>query len=102
MSLRGALIGVFLCFAARGVAQGQACTSVTLSSSAAFAASGSSNGTFTITGNPTNCAKSAVSSASWITISFGGGTANPSTIGYTVTANASPNQRIGTINVNGD
>lgn len=97
MSFRAALAALFFLCAG---AHAQTCTSVTLSSTGAFAGASASNGTFTITGNPSNCLKSAVSNVNWITISFGGGTSNPSTIGYTVSANTSPNQRVGTINVN--
>lgn len=97
MSFRGALMALLLCLPALA----QTCNTVTLNNTGAFASAAASNGTFTISGNPTNCVKSAGSNASWITISFGGGTANPSTIGYTVQANPSPNQRIGTISVNG-
>ena len=96
MSFRGALIALFLCLPAFA----QTCSTVTLNNTGAFASAGASNGTFTITGTPANCAKSAGSNAPWITISFGGGTANPSTIGYSVQANTSPNQRVGTISVN--
>ncbi|MBL8240298.1 MAG: hypothetical protein JNM66_22955 [Bryobacterales bacterium] len=96
MSLRVVVAGLFLGLGAWG----QTCSSVTLNNTGAFAAATASNGTFTITGNPTNCAKSAASNVPWITISFGGGTANPSTIGYSVQANPSPNQRVGTITVN--
>ncbi len=99
MSFRGALLALFLCLLA-GTAQAQNCTTVTLNNTGAFANATATNGTFTITGNPANCAKSAASNVSWITISFGGGTANPSTIGYSVQANTSPNQRVGTITVN--
>lgn len=101
MSFRGAILALLLCLTAIGTVSAQTCTSVTLNTTGAFASSGSSNGTFTITGDPTNCNKTAVSNDAWISISFGGGTANPSTIGYTVQANASPNQRVGTITVNG-
>ena len=97
MSFRGALIALFLCLPAFA----QTCTTVTLNNTGAFASAGASNGTFTITGTPANCVKSAGSNATWITISFGGGAANPSTIGYSVQANTSPNQRIGTLSVNG-
>src|SRR5436190_1427411 len=97
MGFRGVLAALFLCVGAHA----QTCTSVTLNNTAAFAAAGSSNGTFTISGNPTNCNKFASSNVPWITISFGGGTANPSTVGYTVQANTSPAQRVGTITVNG-
>ncbi len=97
MSFRGALIALFLCLPAVA----QTCNTVTLNSTGAFANAGASNGTFTITGSPANCVKSAGSNAPWITISFGGGTANPSTIGYSVQANTAPNQRAGTISVNG-
>ena len=97
MSFRGALLALFLCLPALA----QTCTTVTLNNTGAFAIAAAGNGTFTITGSPTNCLKSAGSNASWITISFGGGTANPSTVGYSVQANTSPNQRIGTISVNG-
>ncbi|MBI2689919.1 MAG: hypothetical protein HYX27_26740 [Acidobacteria bacterium] len=97
MGLRSVLATLFLCLGA----QAQTCTSVSLNNTGAFAAAGSSNGTFTISGNPTNCNKFASSNVSWITISFGGGTANPSTVGYTVQANPSPAQRAGTITVNG-
>ena len=97
MSFRGALIALFLCLPAFA----QTCNTVTLNNTGAFASAGASNGTFTITGSPANCVKSAGSNAPWITISFGGGTANPSTIGYSVQANTSPNQRVGTISVNG-
>ncbi len=97
MTLRVALAALFFAFGL----QAQTCTSVTLNNTGAFANATASNGTFTITGTPSNCAKSATSNVPWITISFGGGTANPSTVGYSVQANASPNQRIGTITVNG-
>jgi len=97
MSLRGALIALLLC----SPAFAQTCNTVSLNNTGAFANAAASNGTFTITGNPANCLKSAGSNAPWITISFGGGAANPSTIGYSVQANTSPNQRAGTISVNG-
>jgi len=96
MTFRGVLLALLLCLPALA----QTCTSVTLNNTGAFAAAGASNGTFTITGTPANCVKSAASNAPWITISFGGGTANPSTIGYSVQANPSPNQRAGTVSVN--
>jgi uncharacterized protein (TIGR03437 family) len=101
MSFRGVLAALILFLAASGAASAQNCNTVTLNNTGAFANATASNGTFTITGNPANCFKSASSNASWITISFGGGTANPSTIGYSVQANPSPNQRVGTITVNG-
>jgi len=97
MSFRGALIALFFCLPALA----QTCNTVTLNNTGAFANAAASNGTFTISGSPTNCVKSAGSNAPWITISFGGGTANPSTVGYSVQANTSPNQRVGTISVNG-
>jgi uncharacterized protein (TIGR03437 family) len=97
MTFRVAFAALFFTFGLHG----QTCTSVTLNNTGAFANATATNGTFTITGNPTNCAKSATSNVSWITISFGGGTANPSTVGYSVQGNASPNQRVGTISVNG-
>lgn len=78
-----------------------ACTAITLSSTGAFAPVAGGNGTFNASGTPSNCNKSAASTVDWITISFGGGTANPSTIGYTVQPNPSATQRVGTINVNG-
>ena len=96
MSLRVVVAALFLGLGAWG----QTCNTVTLNNTGAFAAATATNGTFTITGNPSNCAKSAASNVPWITISFGGGTANPSTIGYSVQANTSPNQRVGTITVN--
>ena len=97
MSFRVALAALFF-----GIGlQAQTCTSVTLNNTGAFANAASSNGTFTITGTPANCVKSASSNVPWISISFGGGTANPSTIGYSVQANTSPAQRVGTITVNG-
>ena len=97
MAFRAALVALFLCL---GVA-GQTCTSVSLASPSANVGAAATNGTFTVSGNPTNCLKSAASNSAWITISFGGGTANPSTVGYTVQANGSPSQRVGTISVNG-
>src|SRR5262245_63203718 len=96
MTFRSVLLALLFCLPALA----QTCTSVTLNNTGAFAAAGASNGTFTITGTPANCLKSAASNVPWITISFGGGTANPSTIGYSVQANPSPSQRIGTISVN--
>lgn len=101
MSLRGALSALFVCLGVAVPVQAQTCTSVTLNNTGAFAAAAASNGTFTISGTPTNCNKTASSTVNWITISFGGGTANPSTIGYTVQTNNSPTQRVGTISVNG-
>lgn len=97
MKFHGALIALLLGLPALA----QNCTTVTLNNTGAFANAAASNGTFTISGNPSNCVKSAGSNAPWITISFGGGTANPSTIGYSVQANTSPSQRIGTISING-
>ncbi len=96
MTIRGAVLALLLGLPALA----QTCTSVSLNNTGAFASAGGGNGTFTITGNPSNCQKSASSTAPWISISFGGGTANPSTIGYTVQANTSPNQRVGTISIN--
>jgi uncharacterized protein (TIGR03437 family) len=97
MSFRVALAALFL-----GIGlQAQTCTSVSLNNTGAFANAAASNGTFTITGTPSNCSKTASSNTSWISISFGGGTANPSTIGYSVQANPSPTQRVGTITING-
>ena len=97
MTFRVAFAALFFAFGLHG----QTCNTVTLNNTGAFANATATNGTFTITGNPSNCAKSATSNVPWITISFGGGTANPSTVGYSVQANTSPNQRVGTISVNG-
>lgn len=101
MVSRGALPVFLFCLAGAASAWGQACTSITLNNSGAFAAANGGNGTFNATGNPSNCLKSASSTVEWITISFGGGTANPSTFGYTVIANNSTQQRVGVIQVNG-
>jgi uncharacterized protein (TIGR03437 family) len=101
MKLRCEIGAAVVCLAMAHSLHGQTCTSVSLSASAAFAAVGGGNGTFTATGTPSNCNKTAVSNAPWISISFGGGTANPSTFGYTVQANNSVNQRTGSITVNG-
>lgn len=101
MVSRGTLPVFLFCLAGSALAWGQACTSITLNNSGAFAAANGGNGTFNATGTPANCLKSASSTVEWITISFGGGTANPSTFGYTVTANNSTQQRVGVIQVNG-
>ncbi len=99
MPVRAFWILLFVCLAA-GTAFPQ-CTSVALNNSAAFAAVGGGNGTFNATGTPASCNKTVASNADWILISFGGGTANPSTIGYSVQPNSSVQQRVGTISVNG-
>ncbi|MFN0101842.1 MAG: BACON domain-containing protein [Bryobacteraceae bacterium] len=96
MGFRGAIIALFFCLSAHG----QTCAFVTLSSSAAFASAGSSNGSFNITGTPARCLKSASEDLTWISLASIGGTAEPVTILYTVQANPSPNQRVGTISVN--
>jgi len=101
MVSRGVLPVFLFCLTGAASAWGQACTSVSLNNSGAFAAANGGNGTFNATGTPSNCLKSASSTVDWITISFGGGTANPSTFGYTVTANNSTQQRVGVIQVNG-
>ena len=81
---------------------GQACSSITLSPSSATAkATGDNINNISASGIPTNCFKSATADVPWITISFGGGTANPSTFGVTVASNPSSQSRTGTITVNG-
>ncbi|MBM3785030.1 MAG: hypothetical protein FJW30_11760 [Acidobacteria bacterium] len=101
MLFRGVLPVVILCLFGAASIWSQACTSVTLNNSGAFAAVGGGNGTFNVSGNPTNCLKSASSQVPWITISFGGGASNPSTFGYTVQANTATSERVGAILVNG-
>ncbi len=99
MHLRAVLAALFLCLAP--VVYGQTCTSVVLTPSSATAKAAGDNLNISASGNPTNCLKTAVSDVPWITISFGGGTSNPSTFGITVAANSSSAARTGTVTING-
>jgi len=94
---------LFSLLAVCAVGLSQTCNSVSLSSgSTAQSASGTQNGTFTATGNPANCLRTATSDSPWITVVNGpaGGTSNPVTFIYTVGANNSPAPRTGLISVN--
>ncbi len=100
MSFRVIFAAVAVCLAGQGVL-GQTCTSVSLSPSSATAKAQGDNLTFSASGTPTNCLKAATADVPWITISFGGGTSNPSTFGITVAANPSSQSRTGAVTVNG-
>ena len=99
MPLRAVIAALFLCLAP--VVYGQTCTSVVLAPSSATAKAAGDNLNISASGTPANCLKTAVSDVPWITISFGGGMANPSTFGITVAANSSAATRTGTVTING-
>ena len=101
MSFRAILALLGVSVSGQAVVWGQTCTSVTLSPTSATARAVGDNLNFSASGIPTNCLKAATSDVPWITISFGGGTSNPSTFGITVAANPSSVARTGTVTVNG-
>ena len=100
MSFRAIFVVLFVCLSGPSLLA-QTCTSVSLSPNTGTARAAGDNLTFTASGTPTNCLKTPSSDVPWITVSFGGGTANPSTIGITVAANPSSQSRVGTVSVNG-
>ncbi len=67
---------------------------------AAFGPAGG-NGLVTIAATDPSCARTATSSAPWITISFGSPGTGSGTVGYTVNANNSPSARTGTLSIAG-
>jgi uncharacterized protein (TIGR03437 family) len=74
----------------------QQCTSVTLNPSLAHYTPAAGNGTFAVTAIPSNCIRTPVSSADWLTISFGNNS-TPGSVGYTVATNTIGLSRTATI-----
>jgi hypothetical protein len=80
-----------------------ACSTFTLSPASNNAGAGATTGSFTITAGPSGCSSSwsATSNATWLTIASGGSGSGSgtTTLSYSVAANTSASQRVGTITV---
>ncbi|HLJ46992.1 MAG TPA: BACON domain-containing carbohydrate-binding protein [Bryobacteraceae bacterium] len=83
------------------VTQAGAGATFTLSPSAASVAAILVTGTFTVTATPSDATWTATSNVSWISITSGASGTGNGTVGYSIAANPSVNQRVGMISVAG-
>ncbi len=89
--------GALLLLAAPALCQ---CT-LTLSPSSAQVSDGASTGSFMVTASMSSCSRNAISSDSWLTVTFGQSGTGGGSVGYSVTSNTTYATRTGTISVSG-
>ena len=83
------------------ITQAAAACGYTLSATSATSASTAGNGTVNVTTSGTNCAWTAASNSSFVSVTSGAAVTGSGTVGYSLTANAAVGFRAGTLTIAG-